>query len=71
MIKLFFNVECENTEAEIAWLRNQKIFPAVVNSFDLKTLKGIKCFGVIVATEAALAIKLRHNIIRQEEYKQK
>lgn len=58
-------------ETELQWLHEQKVYPACQEIFDWK--KGIPVigFGVIVSPETALAIKLRHALEAQAEYKQR
>jgi hypothetical protein len=71
MIKIIYDIEINEKEAEIAWLREQKVYPSCVAAFSNKTGALIYKIGVIVNTESALAIKLRHKLELQTEYKQR
>lgn len=71
MVKILYRVAASEKEKELAWLHNQKIFPAVQEVWDWTQITPLKLyrFGVIVGSEAALSIRLRHNIESQSEYK--
>jgi len=71
MITLVYHVNPEDKEAELAWLRDQKIFPACEDYYDWIKQKVFVRFGVIVNKEQALSIKLRHPLDFQKDYKQK
>jgi hypothetical protein len=71
MIKIIYKITPEERETELEWLRDQKIFPSCQNSIDWITGKDIVHIGVIVSPDAALAIKLRHNLDSQTEYRQR
>lgn len=71
MIKLVYHTTMEQEASELEWLREQKIFPAHQEGFDWKTGKAIIQFGVIVSPEQALAIKLRHKLDTQADYRQR
>lgn len=69
MIKLTYNVSLQESDNEMGWLKGMKVFPAT----RLVLSKGrIRCaFGMIVDSETASVIKLKHAIVFQEEYHQK
>ena len=71
MIKLFYSVKIEDTDSEVKWLREQKIFPSHEEHYDWLNHKKFTKIGVIVSEEQALAIKLRHKVDLQQEYKQR
>ena len=71
MIKMLYYVLPAEKETELQWLHDQKVYPACQDMFDW--VKGVPMvgFGVIVGPETALAIKLRHKLQAQAEYKQR
>jgi hypothetical protein len=71
MITLVYYVRPAEKNAELEWLRDQKIFPGVAEHWDWKTNLPMVKFGVIVSPDAALAIKLRHKLEVQADYKQR
>ena len=71
MITLIYSINPDNRAAEINWLRQQMIFPAVTDVHDWATNSRRVRIGVIVTSEAALTIKLRHPLEFQQEYKQR
>lgn len=73
MLTLMYIIDSKDIESELEWLRIQKVFPAVQDYFDFDngSYKIKKRVGVIVNPEIAMAIKLRHNLNRQEVYRQK
>lgn len=71
MITLVYYVSPTEKNAELEWLRDQKVFPAVTESWNWNTDSAVIKFGVIVNPEAALAIKLRHRLELQIAYRQR
>ena len=71
MITLVYYVSPAEKNAELEWLRDQKVFPAVADHWDWKTGAQLIKFGVIVGPESALAIKLRHKLEMQADYRQR
>lgn len=71
MITLVYYVSPAEKNAELEWLRDQKIFPAVADHWVWETGAQLVKFGVIVGPDAALAIKLRHKLEVQANYKQR
>lgn len=71
MIKMIYTIDADKKVAELEWLRDQKIFPAVEEDWDWRTSKKIVHFGVIVSPEAALTLKLRHKLDLQDDYRQR
>jgi hypothetical protein len=65
MFKIIYQVPREEQECELDWLREQMVFPAMTDRIDFKTGKSFVMFGVIVGNDAALSIKLRHQLISQ------
>lgn len=55
-------------EAELKWLRDQKIFPAVQDSWSWPKNVVMTQIGCIVSEEQALTIKLRHKLDAQDYY---
>jgi len=71
MITLIYHIKPEDREIELDWLRSQKIFPAITESWDWTTNLMVLKIGAIVSPEAALNIKLRHKLDAQKQYKQR
>ena len=71
MITLIYHIEKDNKDAELEWLREQKIFPGYEDYYDWNNQKTMIRFGVIVSNEQALTIKLRHKLDTQKDYKQR
>lgn len=71
MITLVYFVSPEERVAELEWLRDQKVYPAVEDTWDWKTGAKIVKFGAIVGPDSALAIKLRHKLEIQVDYRQR
>ncbi len=65
MYKIMYRVPREEKDNEVQWLNDQMIFPAMTAVIDYKTGKEFIMFGVIVANDAALSIKLRHKLESQ------
>ena len=68
---MIYTVALNEKQSEIEWLNNQKIYPGCTDYYDWSTGKHLIKFGVIVSPEAALSIKLRHKLDKQELFKQK
>jgi len=71
MITIVYHTKLEDKADELEWLRNQKIFPAVLDSYDWVTQKTVAKFGLIVSPEQAMTVKLRHKLDVQVAYKQR
>ena len=71
MIKIVYTIATDKKTEEVQWLRDQKIYPSVTDSIDLNTYKPITYIGIIVSPEAALAVKLKHKLNLQIEYRRK
>lgn len=71
MIKLIYTVAKDKREEELEWLAEQKVFPSIQPAWDWKKEEEVLHFGMIVSPEAALSIKLRHNLTMQTTYKQR
>ena len=72
MIKLIYKVEAKDKDFELGWLKDQRIYPAVQDWYDwLKDGKHYVQFGMIVNEQQALAVKLRHPLQFQADYKQR
>lgn len=71
MQKLVYYISPEEKNRELEWLREQMIFPTMVDSYDWINQKWFVKVGVIVGKEAALSIKLKHKLELQTDYKQK
>jgi len=71
MITIVYTVEDSTRSDEEKWLREQRIFPAITPAYDWATGKNKTRFGVIVSKEQALAVKLRHKLELQADYKQR
>jgi hypothetical protein len=71
MISLVYSIAPELQESETAWLRAQKVYPAVQHGWDWDKLTPTVKMGVIVSPEQALSIKLRHKIDKQGDYRQR
>jgi len=71
MITLIYTVSKDEEADELEWLRDQKIFPSRQDVYDwVKGVTVVK-FGAIVSPESALAIKLRHKLELQSDYRQR
>ena len=71
MITLIYNVAPENAIKEKQWLYDMKIYPAISDYYDWISNTKVVRFGVIVAPDAAIPIKLRHPLQFQTTYKQR
>ena len=71
MIKLIYTVEPKDAPAEKEWLRSLKVYPTFENYSDWIQNKLYVRFGMIVAPDVALMIKLRHPLQFQADYKQR
>lgn len=71
MITLIYHVKIEEKQAELEWLRGQKIFPACQEQWDWVAEKTVAKFGLIVSPEQAMVVKLRHKLDVQKDYKQR
>ncbi len=71
MHKIVYHLKPEEKQDELEWLRDQMIFPAVEDYYDWKTQKMMVRFGIIVGSEAALTVKLRHKLDSQSDYRQR
>lgn len=73
MISLIYTVENGKKTEEMAWLSSMKVYPSVRLYYDWSKHPPESCtqFCVIVAPDAALAIKLRHPVQFQENYFQR
>lgn len=71
MITLIYTVKPEEKQAELEWLKLQKIYPSVEDAIDWSTGKIVARFGMIVSPEAALPVKLRHKLDVQLDYRKK
>lgn len=71
MITIIYHTPIEERDNELQWLHEQKIYPAVEDSYDWKTGKEVTRFGVIVNKEQALTVKLRHKLDSQRDYRQR
>ena len=71
MYKIIYTIPRESLASEISWLNEQKIFPCTKEIYYWEKEKWYVQIGVIVGKEAALSIKLRHNLDLQAEYRQK
>lgn len=71
MHRIVYTVMPEAKLDEIEWLRDQMIFPAIQEYFDWDKQKTMVRFGIIVGSEAALSVKLRHRLDLQAEYRQR
>lgn len=65
MITIRYHVNKNDRSAELEWLLEQKIYPSV------RDWDNVSEFGMIVSPEAAVAIKLRHKLDTQTEYRQR
>ena len=71
MITITYHVAPAEKDAEIAWLKEMKIFPSTRLMWNWALNNDRVYFGVIVSPDAALAIKLRHKLDTQNNYKQR
>lgn len=71
MITIVYTVSSEKKDAEISWLRDQKIFPSSMEVFNWELQKYNVRIGAIVTPEQANLIKLRNNVEVQSTYKQR
>lgn len=70
MHKIVYKIDSSEEDAELEWLYEQKIFPAVQKYYDWRLQKPMTLIGIIVGNEAALSVKLRHKLDTQLNYKQ-
>jgi hypothetical protein len=74
MISIIYHIKPEDRDAELEWLRDQKIFPSMEEAYrfnDKGEFVRQLMIGVIVSPAAALNIKLRHNLDMQKDYRQR
>lgn len=71
MIQIIYCVPPAEQDSEVAWLHDQKVYPSISPIWDHITNRQLIAFGVIVNSEIALLIKLRHKLDVQTNYKQR
>ena len=71
MITLIYTINPEDATAEKEWLREMRVFPGTEQYHDWIANKMYIRFCVIVPPDTALAVKLRHPLQFQVEYKQR
>lgn len=71
MITIVYTVTREQKESELEWLREQKIFPSVAEGYEWTSRTSVYHIGCIVNPTAAVAIKMRHKLDIQVDYKQR
>ena len=71
MIKLMYLVKPEEAATERLWLNNMQIYPAMQPYFDWIQNVMYERVGVIASDDTALAIKLRHPLQFQVDYRQR
>jgi hypothetical protein len=69
MITIVYSVEPDRAEDEKEWLRLQKVTASFEVDYDWVKNKPVAKFAMIVNPDAALAIKLRHNLDMQFKYR--
>jgi len=69
MIKMIYLIDPKDKATEQEWLRSQMIFPSCEDIFDWSAGKIMSHFGVIVTADVATAIKLRHKLSAQDNYR--
>lgn len=71
MLTLIYLIDPADATAEKTWLKEMQVFPGTEDYVDWTTSKQYVRFCVIVSPDAALAIKLRHPLQIQAEYRQR
>ena len=71
MIKLMYLINPEDAISEKSWLNSMQVYPAMQNYSDWIVNKMYVRVGVIVSDDTALAIKLRHPLQFQADYRQR
>jgi hypothetical protein len=72
MFKIAYNVSLEESQAELEWLKGQKIYPSYGDTYDWSHGgERVIEFCMIVTEDAVTAIKLRHPLKIQEQYRGK
>lgn len=72
MYRITYLVDKTQSDDEIEWLKEQKIFPALQDAWDWKREVPMVRIGAIIDEGALLTIKLRTNRFEhQEKYRQK
>jgi hypothetical protein len=71
MLTISYTVKAAEKDAEVEWLREQKVYPSYQECYDFVTFAPMYRLAMIVNEEAALAIKLRHKIDIQKPYRQR
>ena len=64
-------IEPKDANAEKVWLHTMQVYPAIQDYYDWKQDKMYIRIGIIVAPDTALAVKLRHPLQFQAEYRQR
>lgn len=70
MITIVYAVKPQLAEAEKEWLKEQKIYPAVQDSWDSAGNPTVR-FAMILPPDTAMLVKLRHKIDLQKNYFQR
>ena len=71
MQKIVYQITQEAKAEELEWLRQQMIFPAIQDFYDWDKQAMMVRIGIIVGSEAALSVKLRHKLNLQLDYRQR
>lgn len=71
MIKLMYLIKPEEAAVEKSWLNSMQVYPAMQSYFDWIANISYVRVGVIVSDDSALAIKLRHPLQFQADYRQR
>jgi hypothetical protein len=64
-------IKPEEAAVEKQWLNSMQVYPAMQQYFDWIQNKMYERVGVIVSDDTALAIKLRHPLQFQVDYRQR
>jgi hypothetical protein len=64
-------IKPEESSIEKSWLNDMQVYPAMQNYYDWIQEKSYVRVGVIVSDDTALAIKLRHPLQFQVDYRQR
>jgi len=71
MIQMIYTINPEDKDAEIKWLRDQRVYPGVQDGYDWVNARAVVKIAVIVAPDIATWIKLRHNLDHQGNWTRK
>jgi hypothetical protein len=68
MHRITYLIPVADKDAELEWLREVKVFPAVQRYWDFDNDKEVYLIGAIVDDETVISIKLKRKLRSQDRY---